>query len=286
MKSILRLIRTSALPVLAGSALFGLAVNMFLLPMGIVTGGATGIATAASKLWGVPVGLGILIVNLPIFIVCIKDVGISGAIYSIIGTVLTSVFADVFLFLPSATEDVLLAALIGGAVMGLGSGMLLTAGFTTGGTDLAAHLVHRRFPSVSTGRLILFLDAAIIVLSAVALKNFAGIMYSAVCAVSYSASLDMVLSTSRRARMVFVVSDMHEKIAEAVARDIDRGVTLLSGSGYYTGKNKSVIMCVVGKAEEFPLRRLVLSIDPSAFIVVGEATEAVGLRNRDLPPQT
>lgn len=264
------------LPILAGSALFGVAVNMFLLPQGIVTGGATGIATAAGKLWGVPVGLGIILVNLPIFAVCIRDMGLSGMVYSIIGTVLTSVSADVLTFLPPASDDLLVSALIGGAVMGIGAGMLLSAGLTTGGTDLAAYLIHKRRPSLSTGRMILFFDAAVIILSAVALRNFAGIMYSAICTVTYSASLDMVQSTSRRARIVFVISDKHEEIADAVSKEIDRGVTLLTGKGYYTGKDKSVIMCVVGKQEEFPLRKIVLEIDPAAFIVIGEAAGVSG----------
>ncbi len=263
-------------PILAGSVLFGVAVNMFLLPQGIVTGGATGIATAAGKLWGLPVGLGIILVNLPIFAVCIREMGLSGMIYSIIGTALTSVSADVLTFLPPASDDTLVSALIGGAVMGIGAGMLLSAGLTTGGTDLAAYLIHKRRPSLSTGRIILFFDAAVIVLSAVALRNFAGIMYSAICTVTYSASLDMVQSTSRRARIVFIISDKHEKIAAAVAKEIDRGVTLLTGKGYYTGKDKHVIMCVVGKQEEFPLRKLVLEIDSTAFIVIGEAAGVSG----------
>lgn len=276
MKKIIRQFRGIALPVLAGSVLFGVAVNMFLLPLGIVTGGATGIATAAGKLWGLPVGLGIILVNLPIFALCIRNMGMGGMVYSLIGTALTSASADLLTFLPPATDDVLLSAILGGAVMGIGAGMLLTSGLTTGGTDLAAYLLHKRHPALSTGRMILFFDAAVIVLSAVALRNFAGIMYSAICTVTYSASFDMVQSYSRRARMVFVISDRHREIAEAVSRDIDRGVTLLSGKGYYTGQDKSVIMCVVGKQEEFPLRRLVLEIDPAAFIVIGEASGVSG----------
>lgn len=276
MKNIIRQIRSSAFTVIAGSVLFGVAVNMFLLPCSIITGGATGIATVANKLWGVPVGVVIILINLPIFAVCIREMGFAGMIYSIIGTVLTSVSADVFIFLPPATGDTLLSALIGGSVMGFGSGMLLTAGLTTGGVDLGAYLIHRRYPSLSTGRMILLFDVIVILLAAVVLRNFAGIMYSAICSVTYSASFDMVQSTHRRARIVFVVSDHHDDIAAAVAEKIDRGVTLLKGKGYFTGADKSVIMCVVSKQEEFPLRRLVLEIDPAAFIVIGEAAGVTG----------
>ena len=276
MKYIIRRLRLSAPPIIFGSILFGIAINMFLLPHGVVAGGATGIATTAGKLWGIPVGFGIILINLPIFIIALKQIGIRGLIYSIIGTVLTSVAADILFFLPSATDDPLLAAILGGAIMGIGAGLLLSTGLTTGGTDLGAYLIHRRHPSLSTGRMILAFDSAVIILSALLLKNFAGIMYSAVCSITYSAALDMVRGMSRRARMIFVISDKYEEIARTVSRRIDRGVTLLTGKGYYTGKDKTVLMCVVGMRQEFPLRRLVLEIDPEAFIIIGEAAEVSG----------
>lgn len=276
MKKIIRQLRSSALYVIAGSLLFGASVNMFLLPAGIVMGGATGIATAAGKLWGVPVGLGIILVNLPIFILCIRSLGISGMVYSIIGTLLTSVTTDLLTVLPTASEDPLICALFGGAVMGIGSGMLLVSGLTTGGTDLAAYLIHKKRPSLSTGRMIIFFDTAVIVLSALALGNFVGIIFSAICTVSYSGALDMIQNSSRRARMIFIISDSPEAIAGEISHKIDRGVTLLYGKGYYSGKKKKIIMCVTGKAQEFPLRRLVLEIDPHAFMVIGEAVGVSG----------
>lgn len=276
MKKLVSHLKTSAYSIIAGAVLFGIAINMFLLPKGIVTGGATGIATVLNKLLSLPVGLGIVLVNLPIFAVCIKENGIGGMIYSIIGTLLTSAAADLLYFLPTASDDLLLSALIGGAVMGLGSGIMLTCGFTTGGTDLAAYLIHKRHPSLSTGRMIMVFDAAVILISAVVLRNFEGIMYSAICTVSYSAALDMVHSISRRARIIFIISDHSDDIARAISKNADRGITLLTGRGYYTGTDKSVIMCVVGKQEEFRLRELVTEIDPSAFIVIGEAADVSG----------
>jgi len=276
MNKVLFKFRLYAFPIFIGSVLFGISVNMFLLPHGIVTGGATGIATAAGKLWGIPVGLGIVLVNLPIFAVCIKQSGIGGMIYAIIGTLTSSIAIDLLYFLPCATDDPLLSSLIGGAVMGAGSGTMIVSGFTTGGTDLAAYLVHKRHPSLSTGRMILFFDAAVITLSALALRNFAGIMYSAICTVTYSAALDMVQSTSKRARMIFVISDHSEDMAKNICEKIDRGVTLLSGKGYFSGSDKNIIMCVVGKHEEFGFCKLVLETDPAAFIIIGEAVGVTG----------
>ncbi len=276
MKKLFSRPRISYLSLLFGSFLFGSSVNMFLLPHGIVTGGVTGIATVLGKLWGFPVGLGIILINLPILAVCIKESGIGSMLFSVIGTLASSVAADALSFMPSASEDPLLCALIGGAAMGAGAGLMLTSGFTTGGTDLAAYLIHRRHPAIPTGRLLLVLDSLIILISGAVLGSLVGIMYSALCTVTYSAALDMIQSTSRRARTVFVISDRHDRIAAEVSRGIDRGVTLLCGQGYFSGKEKRIIMCVVGKQQEFPLRRLVLEIDPSAFIVISEASEVTG----------
>jgi len=276
LKNIVHHLRGSAVSLISGSVLFGVAVNMFLLPHSIITGGATGIATTAGKLWDFPVGLGIIIINLPIFILCIKNLGLNGMIYSIIGTFLNSVFTDILFFLPSASEDVFVCALIGGAVMGIGSGMLLVSGLTTGGTDLAAYLLHRRIPSLSTGRIIMFFDTAVIILSATVLNNYKGILYSAICTVSYSAALDLVQNASRRARIIFVISDKSELIAKEISEKADRGVTLITGRGYYTGKEKQIIMCVTGKSQEFFLRRLVLDTDPSAFIAISVASGVSG----------
>lgn len=276
LKKILGQLRSSVIPVTAGSLLFGASVNMFLLPLGIVMGGATGIATAANKLWGFPVGLGIIAVNLPLFIIAVKNLGLGGLIYSIIGTALTSVTADLLTFLPAASPDPLVCAILGGGIMGAGSGMLLSVGITTGGTDLAAYLIHKKRPSLSTGRMIIFFDVLIIVLSSAALKNFGGILYSAVCIASYSVVLDTVERSSRRARMILVISDKWKEIADAISKEIDRGVTMLSGRGYYTGCERQIIMCVTGKNQEFPLRMLVRRLDPEAFIVICEAADVAG----------
>ena len=266
----------TAVSVAAGSVLFGIAVSMLLVPASIVTGGATGIATVLSKLTGLPVGTGILAVNLPLFALSVRDRGFRGMARAIIGTLCTSVSADFFSIFPPAASDPLLCALVGGAVMGVGAGIMLGSGVTTGGSDLAAYLLRKKLPAIPTGRLILYFDTVIILAAAIALGSLRGVMYSVVCTVAYSAALDMVQSAARRAKTVFIISREYAAIADAASSSLDRGTTLLRGIGWHTGEEWNVVMCVIAKQQEYTLREIVRGADPSAFIVICDASCVLG----------
>lgn len=267
---------STAVSVAAGSVLFGIAVSMLLVPASIVTGGATGIATVLSKLTGLPVGTGILAVNLPLFALSVRDRGFRGMARAIIGTLCTSVSADFFSIFPPAASDPLLCALVGGAVMGVGAGIMLGSGVTTGGSDLAAYLLRKKLPAIPTGRLILYFDTVIILAAAIALGSLRGVMYSVVCTVAYSAALDMVQSAARRAKTVFIISREYASIADAASSSLDRGTTLLRGIGWHTGEEWNVVMCVIAKQQEYTLREIVRGADPSAFIVICDASCVLG----------
>ena len=267
---------STAVSVAAGSVLFGIAVSMLLVPASIVTGGATGIATVLSKLTGLPVGTGILAVNLPLFALSDCDRGFRGMARAIIGTLCTSVSADFFSIFPPAASDPLLCALVGGAVMGVGAGIMLGSGVTTGGSDLAAYLLRKKLPAIPSGRLILYFDTVIILAAAIALGSLRGVMYSVVCTVAYSAALDMVQSAARRAKTVFIISREYAAIADAASSSLDRGTTLLRGIGWHTGEEWNVVMCVIAKQQEYTLREIVRGADPSAFIVICDASCVLG----------
>lgn len=259
-----------------GAALFGIAVSLLLVPASIVTGGASGIATVLAKLADIPVGVGMIAVNLPLFILSIKDRGFIGMAHSVIGTVTVAVSADAFALLPPAATDPLLCALAGGAAMGAGSGLMLCEGITTGGSDLAAYLLRRKFRKIPLGRMILIFDTAIIVLSAVVLGNLGGIMYSVICTVTYSAALDMVQSATKRAKAAFIVTQRYASLAKEAAAVIDRGSTIICGRGGYTGEEKHIVMCVISRSEELRLRELVRNTDPEAFIIICDAACVLG----------
>lgn len=261
---------------LGGAALFGAAINMFLRPGGVVMGGVTGIATALNYKFGLPIGVMMMAMNIPLLIGSAKMGGKAGLRRSVMGIIGSSVASDLMTMLPVTIDDPLLCALFGGAVMGVGSGIMLSRGYTTGGTDLAAYMLKRRFRRLSTGTLIRILDAAVIVGAAVLMGKYDGIIYSAVAVFAYSVAVDIILGGAERAKMALIISDRYADIADAVQDGLERGVTVLRGTGWYTKKEKMLLMCIVKPAEEYKLREIVKEADPDAFVILCDASQVLG----------
>lgn len=262
--------------VLAGSILFALSLAFFLTPSGIVVGGATGISVTLHELISLPVGVGIFLVNLPLVLLNIKIAGFRGMSRTMIGILATSVFTDLLAFFPPASADPLLSSFCGGAMMGAGAGIMLMRGYTTGGSDLAAYLIHRKARRFPVGTLILIIDGVIILGAALLLKRYDGILYSVATAIAYSVSIDTVMNGLGRAKLALIISEQYEKISNEITKSLNRGVTVLHGFGWYTGKDKNVVMCVMKRSELFSLQKLVNETDPNAFMIITDAAEVIG----------
>ena len=221
--------------VIIGSILYGAALAIFLTPRNIVMGGASGISVTIHALTKMPVGIGILLLNIPLLLLNVRVCGWRGMARTIIGVFATSIFTDLLEFLPPASEDALLSAFCGGAMMGAGAGIMLPRGFTTGGSDLAAYLINRKIKKWSVGSILLTLDGMIIVGSAIALNNFGGIIHSVAAALAYSMALNATMDGIGRAKLSFIVSDHYEQISNEIMEKINRGATVLHGKGWYTG---------------------------------------------------
>ena len=262
--------------VLSGSALFALSLAFFFTPCGIVTGGATGISVTVHELIGLPVGLGILLVNAPLVLLHVRDSGLRGMYRTMIGILATSVMTDLLAFFPAASAEPLLSAICGGAMMGAGAGIMLMRGYTTGGSDLAAYLLHRRLRRVPVGTLILLIDAVIVIGSALIRRQFDGILYSVAATITYSFALDAVMNGLGRAKLSLIISDRYAEIGDVITQRISRGATVLRGIGWYTGVNRNVVLCVLKRSELFALEKLVKEIDPKAFMIITDAAEVLG----------
>lgn len=262
--------------VLSGSALFALSLAFFFTPAGIVTGGATGISVTAHELIGLPVGLGILLVNAPLVLLHVRDSGLRGMSRTMIGILSTSVMTDLLSFFPAASAEPLLSAICGGAMMGAGAGVMLMRGYTTGGSDLAAYLIHRRIRRMPVGTLILIIDAVIVAGAALIRWQFDGILYSVAATIAYSFALDAVMNGLGRAKLSLIISDRYAEIGDMITQRISRGATVLRGIGWYTGVNRNVVLCVLKRSELFTLEKLVKEIDPKAFMIVTNAAEVLG----------
>ncbi len=262
--------------VIFGSVMFAIAMNMFILPAGIVLGGMTGISTVLNIFFKTPVGITIIILNIPLFIANAYFFGLKFLRRTLIGVVATSIATDVLTFFPITTEDPLMCAILGGAAMGVGVGFMMTRGYTTGGTDLVACLVRIKFKNISMGTIITVADVVIILGAAVISRNFTSIFYSVLCVWAAGRVLDMMISGSKRAGQSFIITEKPDEIVKLIFERLDRGVTVIDAIGGYTGEPKKVVMCVVGRGQVFLLKQLVMECDKQAFVVISPVTEVTG----------
>ena len=268
--------------VLAGAAIFGVGINLFLLPKDINVGGASGLATLLHHFLPVPIGAMIFILNVPLLILSIKQNGWRSMIRTVVGTVAVSVSSDLFAWLltlfpmPELVAEPALSALCGGGAMGFGSGLMMIRGYTSGGSDLAAYLLHRRVPRIPTGRTILAIDILVIGATAIVLRNYEIVIYCVISSAVYGFAIDYMMRGANDCRCAMIISERHEEIAKAISERLNRGVTELSGRGWYTKDDRTVLMCVVRRREEFSLRKLIATVDPQAFVIMTTSCEAIG----------
>ena len=265
-----------AAAVIAGAVLFSASMNMFLLPAGIVVGGMTGIATIINMFFGVPVGVMIIILNIPLILLNTRYFGKKFFVRTMVGIAATSVATDFITVFPVTVTDPLLCSLLGGVTMGVSLGILLARGYTTGGTDLVACLLKRKFRNLPTGTLIMASDLVIVGVSAILLRSFDGLLYSVISIFTMGKLADLMLDGSQHAELALIISKKPEETAKRISEKLDRGATLLDGKGSYTGEEKRVVMSVVGRRELFLLKEVVSEVDPDAFVIVCQAAEVLG----------
>lgn len=276
--------------IIVGSLITAVAINIFLVPYKLAPGGVTGIATVIYYLSGekFQVGTVMLVLNIPLFIFGMKFIGRKFTVRTLFSTILLSVIVDVAEPLTNiiikelelerltSSPDYLLYSIFGGFFMGLGLGFVFKSGATTGGTDLAARIVHHFNPGLSMGKTLLFIDTAVIIFAAVAFNSFLLALYSVLSLYISSKIIDLILEGVNFAKSIFIVSDYADQIAQAIMSELDRGVTALKGVGMYTGSEKKVLYCVIQLGQLPQLKDLVKRIDPSAFIILNDVTEVLG----------
>ena len=264
------------LMITVASFIYAVAVSLFLDPNSLAPGGVTGIAIILNRLSGLETGTWVLIINVPIIILGMWKFGLHFILSTLYCTAATSFFINLLATFGVATEDRLLAALVGGALMAVGIGLVFKAGATTGGTDIIVKLLRLRFPHLKTGSLFLITDAIIVTASAFVFKDLDVALYAELVVFINSVLLDVVLYGRDGAKLIFIISDAHASITKRLLEELDIGVTYISGTGAYSGKEKSVIMCVMKKQISAQAEVIVREEDPAAFMIVTSATEIFG----------
>ena len=264
----------NAILILVGLIFCALGFNLFLIPNNIAAGGFTGIAQLINSVTGFPVGTVALALNVTLFLVSMKSLGLRFGLRSLIATIGFSLLLD-NLHVPVITHDLWLSTVYGGLVSGLGFGLILRGSATTGGTDMLASLIHRLIPSIRVSVGMFIIDGLVILASAF-VYDTAAAMYALICILISNVVIDFVLEGPNSSHSFFIISDRSDEIASRIMQELDRGVTGLEGMGMYSHQHKRVLLCVVSRMETVTLRRIVFSVDPRAFVISAKAHDTYG----------
>lgn len=254
----------------------GAAISLFLDPNQLAPGGITGISVILSRLTGLGTGTWILLLNIPILAIGLWKFGFRFLLSTLYCTALVSATTTLLSPFGPVTDDKLLAALAGSILMALGIGWVFRAGATTGGTDIVIKLLKLKLPHLRTGALFLITDACIVTSSAFVFGDINLALYAGIAVAVTSFGLDRVLYGRDGAKLIYIISDSYESITRRLLQDMDIGVTHIRGFGAYSGKEKSVIMCVVKVQMSPRVEEIVKQEDAEAFMIVTSATEIYG----------
>lgn len=260
-----------------GAAIYSVAVNMFLSPNGISPGGFTGVATVVNYLTQIPTGVMLFVFNIPVLILGYIKMGGMFILKTSFVTALMSSALDISAqLLPPLKTDGILASLFGGILMGLGLSLILLRGATTGGIDIIAKLINRKYRHLSVGKIILMADGFVIILTALVYKNAEIALYSVVAIYAGTRVMDILLYGADRGKIIYIVTSQPDLICREINNTIGRGVTRLSVVGGYTGENRTMLMCTVRVHEAVAVHDVIREYDERAFIVVSDAGEIIG----------
>lgn len=264
--------------ILLGSAIYGVGFQFFMYPNSIVSGGVVGVSMIINHFTGLPVGLMTIVMNIPLFLVAWKHFGSDFLISSLCGMALSSGFVDVFALTGfAATADPMLASIIGGVIKGAGLGIVYFVGATTGGIDIVAKFLRRKYPHINFGTIVLIIDTVIVAAYAVILDRYDSAMYSIIAMFVVSKMIDLVLYGIDNSSVCYIISENSEALVnEIITGHIRRGVTILEGEGAYSHNKKHVIMCVIKRTQIADIRRAVKNIDEHAFFIVTDAKNVFG----------
>lgn len=271
---------TDYLIIVLGAVIYALSVDFFTAPNNIAPGGITGISTLLHYLIYVPIGTTALILNIPLFIWGAIKNGKRFIVRTVIASALTSVFIDLFsLISVSYRGDRMIAAIFGGILSGIGLGIIFLRGGSTGGTDIIGRNLHLRYPYLSVGTIILIADAFVIILSSLVYKSIESGLYSIITIFVSTKLIDAVVFGLSRdnGKLLIIITADPDRMAQLLTRDADRGVTVLSARGGYSGAPKGVILCATHPRDVYRVKGHISDADPSAFVITANASSISGL---------
>ena len=258
-------------------AALAFGTSLFLLPNQLSSGGFSGIATIFYYLFNVQMGTTILILNIPVFIFAFFREGKVFVVRTLIATFVFSQAINFFEKIEPFTDDKILASVYGGIIIGIGLALVFKGNSSTGGTDLIANIVKSYNSKLSVGNILQLLDIFVVTLNMVFLKQIEIGLYSAIAIYIINKMLDLFFEGINFSKMIYIISDKYDKIAEIINNEIDRGATGIYGKGMFTDKEKMIIMCVAKRKNIMQIKEISKKIDENCFIIITDAREVFGL---------
>ena len=263
----------------AGAVVYAVSVNAFTSPNNIAPGGVTGIATMLNYLFSTPIGLVAFLINIPIILWAVVEIGYKLVAKSVVAILLSSVAIDLLApIVPSYQGNMILVALFAGLCEGLGLSLTFLRGATTGGTDMLARLLGRRKPHLSMGKLMLAVDGLIVLASAFVYGSIENAMYACIVIFVSTRLIDSILygTDVGTGKLFFVMSPKVRQMGDRIIREVDRTVTYLDSHGGYTNEPGETMLCAVRRFEVFQVQAIIREEDRDAFVIVGDAGQITG----------
>ncbi|MWC30602.1 YitT family protein [Paenibacillus sp. MMS18-CY102] len=259
---------------LAGAFIIAASFNLFLVPNGIASGGVSGLSIIVKQALGIQPAFTQWTINIPLFFAGLWLLGRRFAAKTLLGSIVLPLFVLLTAHWSPPTDNPLLAAVYGGVGVGLGLGLVFRGRGSTGGTDLAAQILHK-YTGISLGLTVVIFDGLVIALAGILISP-ENALYALIALFVTSKTIDLIQTGLALSKVAFIISDRTEELADAVLTDLDRGLTELDAHGGYTGQRRTVLMVVVSQNEVPKLKALVRSVDPGAFVIISQTTEVLG----------
>ncbi len=265
-----------ALFLFIGSTLAAIGLEFFLIPNNIIDGGVVGISIMLSYLTNYPLGLFIFFLNIPFLVLGYNHIGKTFVLSTLFSLTCLSVWVTILHPLPQLTEDLLLAAVFGGIILGIGVGLIIRYGGSLDGTEIVAIILDKR-TGFSVGEIVMFFNLFILT-SAGLIFGWDKAMYSLIAYFIAFKMIDITIEGLEETKAVIVISEKSDLIAEKVMARLGRGVTFLKGKGGYSGEDRNVLYLVVTRLEVSKLKNIIDEIDENAFVTISEVHEVMGGR--------
>lgn len=260
-----------------GSAIFALGFQVFLEPNHINTGGISGLAQAAVHVLGIgSVGTVSILMNLPLFLLGGIRIGKRFFCGSLLGMLLSSFLIDALAAMRFSPQEILVSAVYGGVLCGLGLGIVFASGASTGGSDILVRLLKLHCRNVPIGTISMCFDAAVVVLTGIVFQDISKALYSGIVVFISGQVMDVVVYRFDYSKVALIISERPEIIAKEIGEKLERGATFLQGTGAYSGQEKQVVLTVVKKKQLAELKELIMAVDENAFVIVQEAHQVLG----------